>query len=169
MYVQLFETETTHPSFVWQLLRALVADAMTAADTDSSRVDEPDELLAAARANLGCIVLATAYHSSHPQLAHLSLDLTVHHNTSTRCYSSGVHSSHLRFDRLRRDFLQGMTFQFFANRSCEHCFSLLSLSIPITVCWKDYPLNCLHELLDWTGPTCIHAHRFIFWFIFIFY
>jgi len=88
VHSQLFEAETADPSFRLQLLAALVTDAMTALDADMSSVEQPDELLTAPGASLRCVVLVTAYHSSHPQLTHLPPDLTVDHNNATRYYCS---------------------------------------------------------------------------------
>ena len=92
-YVQLFETEAAHPSFLRQLLRAFVTDAMAALDADASRVDQPYELFKTPRAHLICVVMIAAYHPSHPQLSHLPLDLTVHHNTTKPTYNNNNNSN----------------------------------------------------------------------------
>jgi len=81
--VQLFEAERADPSFLRQLLAALVTDAMAAAHADACDVQQPDELLAAPRTLLGRVVMVTAYHATHAQISHLTLYLTVNHSSNT--------------------------------------------------------------------------------------
>jgi len=83
--LQLFDAEAAHPPLVRQLLTAVVADAVCAANTDASGVQQPHELLATAhalprrvdvRAAAHAAAPASAYHSAQSQLTHLALDLT---------------------------------------------------------------------------------------------